>query len=61
MYNIFDVLSTKAKVITDVMKNVEAVRQLLGHASVAATSACLGIKAGQVTRYCQESHNVLKF
>ena len=37
-------LSTKAKVINDVMKNVEAVRQLLGHASVAATRAYLGIK-----------------
>ena len=43
-FNIFDVLSTKAKVINDVMKNVEAVRQLLGHASVAATSAYLGIE-----------------
>ena len=37
-------LNTKAKVIYNVMKNVEAKRQLLGHASVAATSAYLGIE-----------------
>jgi len=35
---------TKASAIYDATKNVEAVRQLLGHASVAATSAYLGIE-----------------
>ena len=37
-------LNTKAKVIYNVTKNVEATRQLLGHASVEATSAYLGIE-----------------
>ena len=35
---------TKASAIYDATENVEAVRQLLGHTSVAATSACLGIE-----------------
>ena len=35
---------TKLSTIYDTTKNVEAVRQLLGHASVAATSAYLGIE-----------------
>ena len=42
--NIFEVSNTKAKVIYNVTKNVEATRQLLGHASVAAISAYLGIE-----------------
>ena len=35
---------TKASAIDAVTRNVEAVRQLLSHASVAATSAYLGIE-----------------
>ena len=37
-------LNTKAKVIYNVTKNIEATRKLLGHASVEATNARPGIE-----------------
>ena len=37
-------MKTKARAIYDVTKNVEVDRPLRGQASVAATSACLGIE-----------------
>ena len=43
-YSTHSLRKTKASAIYDATKNVEAVRQLLGHASVAATSAYLGIE-----------------
>ncbi len=43
-YSTHSLRKTKASEIYDATKNVEAVRQLLGHASVAATSAYLGIE-----------------
>ena len=43
-YSTHSLRKTKASAIYDATKNVEAVRQLLGHSSVAATSAYLGIE-----------------
>ena len=43
-YSTHSLRKTNASEIYDATKNVEAVRQLLGHASVAATSAYLGIE-----------------
>ena len=43
-YSTHSLRKTKASAIYEATKNVEAVRQLLGHASVAATSAYLGIE-----------------
>lgn len=43
-YSTHSLRKTKASAIYDATKNVEAVLQLLGHASVAATSAYLGIE-----------------
>ncbi|MEC8545201.1 MAG: tyrosine-type recombinase/integrase, partial [SAR324 cluster bacterium] len=42
-YSTHSLRKTKASAIYDATKNVEAVRQLLGYASVAATSAYLDI------------------
>jgi site-specific recombinase XerD len=43
-YSTHSLRKAKASAIYDATKNVEAVRQLLGHSSVAATSAYLGIE-----------------
>ena len=43
-YSTHSLRKTKASAIYEATKNVEAVRQLLGHASVAATSAYLSIE-----------------
>ena len=43
-YSTHSLRKTKASAIYDATKNVEAVRQLLGHSSVAATSVYLGIE-----------------
>ena len=40
-------MKTKARAIYDVTKNVEVVRQLRGHASVAATSHYRGIEQAE--------------
>ena len=40
-------MKTKARAIYDVTKNVEVVRPLRGHASVAATSHYLGVEQDQ--------------
>ena len=42
-YSTHSLRKTKASAIYDATKNVEAVRQLLGHSSVAATSHYLGV------------------
>ena len=43
-YSTHSLRKTKASAIYDATKNVEAVRQLLGHSSVAATSHYLGVE-----------------
>jgi site-specific recombinase XerC len=48
---------TKASAIYDATKNVEAVRQLLGHSSVAATSAYLGIEQAKALDVAK-AHNM---
>ena len=45
--DIFRALKTKARAIYDVTKNVEVVRPLRYHASVAATSHYLGVEQDQ--------------
>jgi site-specific recombinase XerD len=48
-YSTHSMRKTKASVLFQEFKNVEAVRKLLGHRSVSATSAYLGVEGADAT------------